>query len=52
MFAVRCNNPDRPKSCDKAFYYSMCHDHDEAIEKWDEYQESLSEVRKEEAYCE
>lgn len=38
MFAVRCNNPDRPDSCDGGFYYSMCRNPEEAIDKWNEYQ--------------
>lgn len=41
MYAVRCDNPDRPESCDKAFHYSKCRNPDEAIRKWNEYQESL-----------
>ncbi len=49
MYAVRCDNPDRPESCDRAFYYSMCRNPGEAIRKWNEYQESVSEISKEEA---
>lgn len=37
-YAVRCNNPDRPDSCDKAFYYSICVDPDEAVRRWNEFQ--------------
>ena len=43
MYAIRCDNPDRTKSCDDAFYYSMCRSPEEAIKKWNEYQERLSE---------
>lgn len=39
MYAVRCDNPDRPDSCSDAFYYSMCRNPDEAIRRWNEYQE-------------
>ena len=38
-YAVRCDNPDRPVSCDEAFYYSMCGNPDEAKRRWNEYQE-------------
>ena len=38
-FAVRCNNPDRPESCSDAFYYSMSRFPEEAVRKWNEYQE-------------
>lgn len=40
MYAVRCNNPDRPDSCDEVFYYSMCNNPDKAISRWNEYQEN------------
>lgn len=39
MFAVRCDNPDRPNSCDLAFHYSKCRNPQEAIKRWNEYQE-------------
>ena len=32
--AIRCNNPDRPDSCDIPFYYSRSNNSDEAIIKW------------------
>lgn len=38
MYAVRCDNPDRPDSCSDAFYYSMSNNADEAITKWNKYQ--------------
>lgn len=38
-FAVRCDNPDRPDSCDRAFYYSISNSKEEAIRKWNEFQE-------------
>ena len=40
MFAVRCDNPDRPDSCDDAFYYSKCRNPDETVRRWNEYQEA------------
>lgn len=39
IFAVRCDNPDRPDSCDCAFYYSRSKTSAEAIRKWNEFQE-------------
>ena len=36
--AVRCNNPNRPDSCDDAFYYSRSNAPKEAIRKWNEFQ--------------
>ena len=36
--AVRCNNPDRPDSCDIPFYYSISNNPDEAVARWNEYQ--------------
>lgn len=38
VFAVRCDNPNRPDSCSEGFYQSKCRDPMEAIEKWNEYQ--------------
>lgn len=38
MFAVRCDNPDRPDSCNEGFYQSMRRNPDEAIARWNEYQ--------------
>lgn len=38
MYAVRCNNPDRPNACDRAFNYSKSRNPDEAVRKWNEYQ--------------
>lgn len=39
VFAVRCNNPDRPDSCDEGFYISKSRNPEKAIQKWNEYQE-------------
>ena len=36
--AIRCNNPDRPDSCDIPFYYSRSSSFEEAIIKWNAYQ--------------
>lgn len=44
MFAVRCDNPDRPDSCDLAFNYSKCRDHQEAIKRWNKYWEENNET--------
>ena len=38
VYAVRCDNPDRPESCDEAFYYSKSRDPEKAIAKWNEFQ--------------
>lgn len=38
MYAVRCDNPERPNSCSDAFYYSMSNNPHEAVTKWNEYQ--------------
>ncbi len=38
VFAVRCDNPDRPDTCSEAFYYSRSKDPKEAIRKWNEFQ--------------
>ena len=38
VFAVRCDNPDRPDTCSEAFYYSRSKDSKEAIRKWNEFQ--------------
>lgn len=40
-FGVCCNNPERLDLCDAAFYYSLCDDPNEAIERWNEYQTSI-----------
>ena len=37
VFAVRCDNPDRPDSCDEGFYVSKCGNPDEAIRRWNEF---------------
>ena len=39
IYAVRCNNPDRPDSCDIPFYYSRSSSFEEAIIKWNAYQD-------------
>lgn len=41
MYAVRCNNPDRPDSCSDGFYYSRSRNNKEAIERWNEWQEHI-----------
>ena len=38
MYAVRCDNPERPDSCDEAFDYSKNRNPEKAIERWNEYQ--------------
>lgn len=38
MYAVRCNNPDRPDSCFDGFYYSKSSGSEEAIKRWNEWQ--------------
>ena len=38
-YAVRCTNPDRPDSCSDAFYYSESRSSEEAIQKWNHYQD-------------
>lgn len=37
-FAVRCDYPYRPDSCNKAFYYSLSSNPEDAVNKWNEYQ--------------
>lgn len=39
MFAVRCNNPNRPDFCDQGFDFSKDRNPQKAIAKWNEYQE-------------
>ena len=39
IFAIRCNNPDRPDSCDIPFYYSRSKSPYDAIIKWNAYQD-------------
>lgn len=46
MYAVRCDNPDRPDSCDMAFYYSVCRNPEDAIRKWNAWQTMTDEQRK------
>ena len=46
MYAVRCDNPDRPDSCGIAFYYSKCRDSNESIRKWNAWQTMTDEQRK------
>lgn len=41
MYAVRCDNPDRPDSCSDAFDYSKSRNPEEAIKKWNEYQDKV-----------
>lgn len=40
-FAIRCDNPNRPESCSIPFYLSISKSKDEAINKWNEYQETI-----------
>lgn len=37
IFAVRCDNPDRPNKCDDGFYLSRSKSPEEAIEKWNRF---------------
>lgn len=39
IYAVRCNNPDRPDSCSIPFYYSRSRSSYEATVKWNAYQD-------------
>lgn len=39
IYAIRCNNPDRPDSCDIPFYYSRSRSPCEATVKWNAYQD-------------
>lgn len=43
MFAVRCDNPDRPDDCNHGFYQSMSRNPEEAIKKWNEWCERSEE---------
>ena len=48
MYAVRCDNPERPDACDDAFYYSESRNENEAVARWNEWQ-SMTEDQKKEA---
>lgn len=43
MYAVRCDNPDRPDSCNDAFNHSKCRNREEAVRKWNEFQTQTEE---------
>ena len=37
MFAIRCDNPDRPDDCDNGFNLSKCRNPDEAVKRWNDW---------------
>ena len=46
QFAVRCNIPNDPENCYKAYYYSISKTPDDAIRKWNKYQDHILKLSK------